>query len=123
MKLLPQHKIASSTDVPFLTHRFSSFPVNIISYDLVPKYADKIEKQNFQVIIADESHYLKNEDALRTKTIVPLLKNANRSILLTGTASVSAPIELYTQLQALGQEKLFKSRKQYGLRYCGAFQG
>lgn len=41
------------------------------------------------MVIADESHYLKNADAKRTKSVVPILQNAKRAILLTGTATLS----------------------------------
>jgi hypothetical protein len=34
--------------------------INIISYDLVPKLFDKIKAKNFKIVIADESHFLKN---------------------------------------------------------------
>jgi hypothetical protein len=34
--------------------------INIISYDLVPKLFDKIKTKNFKIVIADESHFLKN---------------------------------------------------------------
>ena len=37
----------------------------------------------------------------RCKETVPLLKQAKRAILLTGTPALSRPIELFTQLDAL----------------------
>ena len=36
-------------------------PVTIVSYDLMAKLAYDFRACNFQVVIADESHYLKNE--------------------------------------------------------------
>jgi N-dimethylarginine dimethylaminohydrolase len=33
--------------------------INIISYDLAAKTAEQLAKRNFQIVIADESHFLK----------------------------------------------------------------
>ncbi|KAH3761372.1 chromatin remodeling factor18 [Pelomyxa schiedti] len=91
--------------------------VNIISYDLVSKMDFK--KFTFKVIIADESHYLKNPTALRSQVTIPLLKAAHRAILLSGTPALSRPIELFPQLQALGCP-IFKTQNAFGARYCSA---
>ena len=109
------HIIETSSDV--LSRRFGD--INIVSYDLLPRIKDHINEQKFNVIIADESHYLKNRKALRTRSIVPIIKNANRRILLTGTPAMSRPEELYPQLDALGCS-IFSSFKKFGDRYCGA---
>lgn len=93
--------------------------VNVISYDLIPKMA--IKPGNFKVIIADESHYLKNPEATRTKAIVPLLQSARRAILLSGTPALSRPIELYPQLVALNSS-IFPSMAKFAMRYCNAFK-
>lgn len=52
-------------------------------------------------LIADESHYLKNNSSQRTKTIVPLLRQAKRAVLLSGTPALARPAELYPQLSAI----------------------
>eukprot|EP01114_Cavostelium_apophysatum_P021243 TRINITY_DN7359_c0_g1_i2.p1 TRINITY_DN7359_c0_g1~~TRINITY_DN7359_c0_g1_i2.p1 ORF type:complete len:973 (+),score=262.63 TRINITY_DN7359_c0_g1_i2:95-3013(+) len=96
--------------------------INIVSYDLLSKLLDAITARNYGMIIADESHYFKNAEAQRTQAILPLLQKARRSVLLSGTASVSRPSELYTQLSAIGKG-IFKSFRKFGLRYCNAFQG
>ena len=69
------------------------------------------------MVIADESHYLKNMSAKRTLVIVPILKNARRVLLLTGTPAVSRPCELYAQLDAVGKP-VFPDFKPFGMRYC-----
>ena len=48
---------------------------------------------------------------------MPLLKDANRAICLTGTPALSRPIELFTQLEAL-VPKVFARLNEYGARYC-----
>lgn len=54
--------------------------------------------------------------------MLPLLKLATRRILLTGTPALSRPSELWPQLDALGFG-IFPSFKQFGARYCAAWQG
>jgi SWI/SNF-related matrix-associated actin-dependent regulator 1 of chromatin subfamily A len=100
---------------------------NIVSYDLVTKLSQAIGEASFKIIIADESHYLKNGLAKRTNACVPLLQKAKYAILLTGTPALSRPIELFKQLEAL-QPVTYKSLHEYGNRYCiggnfGVYQG
>ncbi|KAI9141375.1 P-loop containing nucleoside triphosphate hydrolase protein [Paraphysoderma sedebokerense] len=92
----------------------------IISYDMSAKFVDRL-KNSFDIIICDESHYLKNKKAKRTKTITPLIKRFKRAILLSGTPSVSRPIELFTQLNALSK-RFFPDYYNFGVRYCGGRQ-
>ncbi|CAI5477220.1 unnamed protein product [Closterium sp. Yama58-4] len=90
-------------------------PFNIVSYDLL----DRLEQpeEPFKVVIADESHYLKNYKAKRTGLAVPRLQKANRAILLTGTPALSRPIDLFKQLEAL-LPRAYHKLGEYGNRYC-----
>ena len=58
----------------------------ICSYDLISKspLLEALMDLNFNVIVADESHYLKSGTAKRTKVIVPMLIKSKRAILLSG---------------------------------------
>ncbi|XP_057292438.1 SWI/SNF-related matrix-associated actin-dependent regulator of chromatin subfamily A-like protein 1 isoform X2 [Hydractinia symbiolongicarpus] len=96
--------------------------VNIISYDMASKLADVIASKRFKVIIADESHLLKNRNAIRTKNIVPIIQKSKRAILLSGTPALSRPKELYTQIAAL-YKFLFPNYIKFSQRYCDAKQG
>lgn len=100
---------------------------NIISYDLVSKLQDEIVQAEFEIVIADEAHYMKNAQAKRSLACVPLLQRSKYSILLTGTPALSRPIELFKQLEAL-QPGTYRSVHEYGKRYCmggkfGVYQG
>ncbi|XP_075484036.1 uncharacterized protein LOC142524138 isoform X2 [Primulina tabacum] len=100
---------------------------NIISYDIVPKLHDILLASKFQVVIADESHFLKNAQAKRTCASLPILKRAQYTILLSGTPAMSRPIELFKQLEALYPD-VYKNVHEYGDRYCkggifGIYQG
>ncbi|ELR17128.1 helicase, putative [Acanthamoeba castellanii str. Neff] len=94
--------------------------VNIISYDLVVRQTN-IAQKKFRVIIADESHTIKSWKAKRTSHLQPLLKDARRCILLTGTPALSRPEELFTQLHALDSQ-VFVRMTDFGVRYCAGHQ-
>ncbi|CAI9108217.1 OLC1v1007770C1 [Oldenlandia corymbosa var. corymbosa] len=100
---------------------------NIISYDVVPKFQGVLMSSEFKVVVADESHFLKNAQAKRTNATIPILQKAQYVILLSGTPALSRPIELFKQLEAL-YPGVYKSVHDYGNRYCkggvfGVYQG
>lgn len=76
----------------------------------------------FKVVIADESHMLKSVGAQRTKALVPILKRAHRTLLLSGTPALSRPSELFPQLRAL-DASIWPTLKGFGIRYCNAHDG
>ncbi|TDH07013.1 hypothetical protein EPR50_G00119050 [Perca flavescens] len=95
--------------------------VNIISYDLLSRMDKQQPGKPFNVLIMDESHFLKNMKTARFKAALPLLKAAKRVILLSGTPAMSRPSELYTQILAV-RPTLFPRFHEFGMRYCGATQ-
>ncbi|XP_032384943.1 SWI/SNF-related matrix-associated actin-dependent regulator of chromatin subfamily A-like protein 1 isoform X3 [Etheostoma spectabile] len=95
--------------------------VNIISYDLLSRMDKQQPGNSFNVLIMDESHFLKNMKTARCKAALPLLKAAKRVILLSGTPAMSRPSELYTQILAV-RPTLFPRFHEFGMRYCNATQ-
>ena len=92
--------------------------ITIISYDLLTSRARAARlQQRWHCIISDESHYIKNPKSLRTKACMPLLQQAQRALLISGTPALSRPCELFTQLHCL-QPKMFPSKRAFESRYC-----
>eukprot|EP01125_Pyxidicula_operculata_P005146 TRINITY_DN1877_c0_g1_i2.p1 TRINITY_DN1877_c0_g1~~TRINITY_DN1877_c0_g1_i2.p1 ORF type:complete len:636 (-),score=129.79 TRINITY_DN1877_c0_g1_i2:240-2147(-) len=91
--------------------------VNIVSYSLVAKMKDKLNNAQFQVVICDESHNLKTWDAKRTEVMSPIIRNAKRAFLLTGTPALNRPVELHSQVSAV-RPKIFPLFQQFSDRYC-----
>lgn len=79
--------------------------VVILSYGLVTNLIKKnlLAPGLFKCIIVDESHMLKNKKSKRTMNVMPILKCANRIVMLSGTPALSKPKELFPQLNALGE--------------------
>jgi len=87
----------------------------IVSYDML--VALKIPTGVFDVVVCDESHYVKSRKSKRTKACTPLVKSAKYAMLVTGTPALNRPIELFSQLMMLRPIYL-KNYTSYAKRYC-----
>ena len=100
----------------------------IINYDILKNFHDPknrseslIEKANFDLVIIDEAHYIKNAQAQRTKLINDIVKKVDRLWLLTGTPMTSRPIDYYNLL-SLSDSPVAKNWMAYVIRYCSGYQ-
>eukprot|EP00579_Thalassiosira_antarctica_P012345 CAMPEP_0201910104 /NCGR_PEP_ID=MMETSP0903-20130614/1601_1 /ASSEMBLY_ACC=CAM_ASM_000552 /TAXON_ID=420261 /ORGANISM="Thalassiosira antarctica, Strain CCMP982" /LENGTH=1445 /DNA_ID=CAMNT_0048444699 /DNA_START=84 /DNA_END=4421 /DNA_ORIENTATION=- len=59
----------------------------------------------FKAVIVDESHALKSKSTKRTQAVLPILKAAERCLLLSGTPALARPSELWPQLSVLGNRR------------------
>ncbi|KAM9334121.1 DNA annealing helicase and endonuclease ZRANB3 [Symphorus nematophorus] len=105
------------------TMDISSSKVTVLGYGLLTTDArllvEALTRQQFKVVVVDESHYLKTRSAARTKILVPLIQSAKRAILLTGTPALGRPEELFMQIDAL-YPKRFGTWTDYAKKYCNA---
>ena len=93
----------------------------IISYDIAkkPEYFEKLRDNfKFKIIICDESHYLKGHTSLRFKNLQPLLSQARRILLLTGTPLISRPKDLFNPLSLIRPD-LFYNFNNFAKQFCG----
>ena len=103
--------------------RLSTAPVSIMSYGMLTSgkakeaLVQRIADAGFQVVIADEAHYLKNGASARAKLILPVLQAASRTILLTGTPALNCPQELFSLVHTL-DDVTFPEWPAYADRYC-----
>ena len=72
-------------------------------------------------MIADEVHYLKSRDSKRSKNLIPILSNAKRVILLSGTPILNKPVEIYNILKILRPD-VVPNFKDFTNRYCSPKQ-
>lgn len=89
--------------------------ITIVSYELAAKKVK--EFSGFDMVICDESHYLKSHKTKRTKSLTPYLKKRKYILLLTGTPALNRPCELFPQCHILRPD-IFKNFKSYSKRYC-----
>lgn len=100
----------------------------IINYDIIKNFHEikkKDESQildaNFDLVIVDECHMIKNPQSLRTKLINDLVKKVDRLWLLSGTPMTSRPID-YFNLLSLVDSPVAKNWLAYAVRYCSGYQ-
>ncbi|XP_078712283.1 DNA annealing helicase and endonuclease ZRANB3 isoform X3 [Lampetra fluviatilis] len=97
--------------------------VTVLGYGLLTADAtqlvEALQRRCFQVVLVDESHYMKTRTATRSRLLLPLVQGARRALLLTGTPALARPEELYMQIDALYPNR-FGKWTEYAKRYCDA---
>lgn len=100
----------------------------IINYDIIKNFHDiknkdnsQIVNANFDLVIIDESHYIKNAQSLRTKLINNFVKDVKKLWLLTGTPITSRPID-YFNLLSLVESPVAQNWMAYVIRFCEGYQ-
>ena len=73
-----------------------------INYEALNKFLPFIQKAGCECLVLDESHFLKNPKAERTKTIIELKDYFQHRILLSGTPIKNLVSDLATQLEIVG---------------------
>jgi len=100
----------------------------IINYDIIKNFHETKKKGksiindcNFDLVIVDEAHYIKNGAAKRTKLINDLVKNVDRLWLLTGTPMTSRPMDYFNLLNLI-DSPVSRNWMAYAIRYCAGYQ-
>lgn len=115
----------------------------IINYDILKKHQAEILRHDWDLLIVDEAHMLKNPKALRTKNVLgykPTKKEvetavrkrrkppveveaikAKDRVFLTGTPIVNRPVEAFPLFNSL-DPKTFGEFFPYAIRYCSAYK-
>ena len=93
----------------------------IVNYDLLQHRVDELLDMDFQCIIFDECHNLKNPKANRTKAAKMLARwpTVDGIISMSGTPILNRPEEIFTTLNMLKPES-FGDYFIFGKKYCAA---
>ena len=106
--------------------------VVIINYDIIGKKQGKgatvkfaeLVKVDWSMIIFDEAHFLKEKSSQRAMAAKKITKGDMKIQMLTGTAVMSRPVELWNLLVLAKREKqIAKDWMQFITRYCGGYRG
>lgn len=87
----------------------------ISSYDIVVRNIERFKSISFDLIVIDESHYIKDSKTKRCRSIQML--NAEFKIALTGTPILNRPVEIFETLKWL-DSSIFPSFYNFARRYC-----
>lgn len=94
---------------------FEQADFTIINYENLKKH--DFSKLNYDTVIIDESHKIKNSKTQRFEHCEKVVSKAAHLILLTGTAIVNRPVEFYTQLKLIAPS-LVGSYGSYTAKFC-----
>ena len=97
----------------------------IINYDILGKHLASLRELEWNGLVFDEAHYLKNHRSKRHRFAVDLASHTGDDAvihLLTGTPLTSRPRDLFPLLQ-LVRHSLGRSFLTFAKRYCDAFKG
>ena len=97
--------------------------ITVLNYEIVHAHRERLAISRPKALILDESHYVKNPAAKRTRAVRRLAESLSPDALklaLTGTPVMNHPDELIAQLRILGRLEEFGSGARFKRRFQGA---
>jgi SNF2 family DNA or RNA helicase len=107
------HIMQGSTEkkLKTLSQAIASNPCQIVvgNYEMMisPKVVDELMKWAPEIMVLDESHYVKNHKAKRSKTIHLLAMKAHRKFIVSGTPMTNSLTDIFMQFKILDNGKTF----------------
>lgn len=96
----------------------------IINYDILSYWLTRLQHHKYKAVVLDEAHFIKSRKAKRTRAAIVLAQGADMRIAMSGTPINSRPIELVSQLEAIGRmDDITGGRRAWWFveRYCRPF--
>jgi SWI/SNF-related matrix-associated actin-dependent regulator of chromatin subfamily A-like protein 1 len=93
--------------------------ITIINYDIAAKMAPKLPG-HWGVVVLDESHFVKNPKAKRTRAALQWVSFARYCWALSGTPIPNRPVEIYALLKRMNILRM--DYREFGYRYCAAWE-
>src|SRR4051794_2945759 len=97
--------------------------ITVLNYEIVHAHRERLALSRPKALILDESHYVKNPAAKRTRAVRKLaeqLPDGALRLALTGTPVMNHADELIAQLRILGRLEEFGSGARFKRRFQGA---
>lgn len=97
--------------------------ITVLNYEIVHAHRERLAISRPKALILDESHYVKNPAAKRTRAVrklAEILPEGALKLCLTGTPVMNHPDELIAQLRILGRLEEFGSGARFKRRFQGA---
>lgn len=119
-------------------YRFPDTDWVIVNYDMLAAFEEQIRARSWDMLVTDESHYLRNSDSIRTtmvfggfikadkkkgtkrRKVSPIIP-VRREVHLTGTPILARPRDLWPLIKRLDPTGLGRDEEAFYYRYCGAF--
>src|SRR5690606_16048193 len=100
VKVIPIHggSSADNADLVYkLPHSSRKLMVVVVNYDTVWRIGDAIEHWNPQMVILDESQFIKNGTTRRSKFLHRLGDRTKYKLILSGTPITESPLDIWSQ--------------------------
>ncbi len=97
--------------------------ITVLNYEIVHAHRERLHISRPKALVLDESHYVKNPAAKRTRAVRKLAEHLPEGALklcLTGTPVMNHPDELISQLRIIGRLEEFGSGARFKRRFQGA---
>lgn len=91
------------------------------NYEILDRHLKSFLETDWDVIVFDEAHYLKNPKAKRTINSLQLSADKHR-LFLTGTPAFTRPKDIFTFAQECDPQGLGASYYRFAKRYCAAYR-
>jgi SWI/SNF-related matrix-associated actin-dependent regulator 1 of chromatin subfamily A len=107
------------------TH-YQLLEVTIVNYEICDKLKEKIG-DDYDLVVIDEVHYLKNSASKRTKAILGeggIARKAPRVVAMSGTPMSNRPIELYSLVSTIFAKywpKDLLGYREFGEYFCAGY--
>lgn len=75
--------------------------IYMINYESVPRLEKELALKNFNLLVLDESHYVKNPKSNRAKACFKLSQKIPDKLILTGTPIMNNPLDIFGQYRCL----------------------
>lgn len=97
----------------------SEFAAVVCSYETIRRSWDELRMVHWHLVVADESHMMKESRTERAKTMLQLRNISDARMILTGTSICNTLVDLYSQLEFLGEGMSgFTGRAAFKNFYC-----
>lgn len=77
------------------------FDIFVVNYDILQFWVDAFLAAKVGFLVFDESHFVKNKDAKRTKAALKLSQRTDGVLLMSGTPIENKPVEIFYQVALL----------------------
>ena len=92
----------------------------VITYNKMNKQESNLLEREYNIVVFDESHYIKNHKADRTKSSVKVAEQSDSIVLMSGTPIPNRPVEFYNSLCLVRPADWKGKWMNYVYRYCDA---
>ena len=101
--------------------QMGSLNFTLINYEKLKNYRKKKARQRFDMVIADESHRIKNRNSIQSKVSAKFAETAKYALALSGTPRGNTDIDFYAQYRFINPI-IFGTWKEFDKEYlkpCG----